>query len=75
MAIVVTEQEWKDWKEHRVTEAFKKALYNDRELLKEMLLAGTENDENVRGRAEAIAQILRLDYEGFMEALAGDRYE
>ena len=52
-----------------------KALFNDRELLKEMLLAGTENDENVRGRAEAIANILRIDYEGFMESLREAKYE
>ena len=45
MAIVVTEPEFKDWQEHRVTKAFKKALFNDREYLKDMLLAGTEDDE------------------------------
>lgn len=75
MAVVVTEQEFQDWLEHRVTKAFKKALFNDRELLKEMLLGGTENDENVRGRAEAIRSILTLEYEGFMESLREAKYE
>lgn len=75
MAVVVTEQEFQDWKEHRVTKAFNKALFNDRELLKEMLVGGTDNDENVRGRAEAIRFILTLDYEGLMESLRENKYE
>mgnify|MGYP003338583423 FL=1 len=69
MAIVVTEPEFRDWQEHRVTKAFKKALFNDREYLKDMLLAGTEDDANVRGRAEAIRLILTLDYESLITSL------
>ena len=69
MAIVVTEPEYNDWLEHRVTKAFKKALFNDREYLKEILLGGTEDDANVRGRAEAIRLILTLDYESLITSL------
>ena len=69
MAVVVTEQEYKEWREHIVTRAFMKALFNDREWLKEMLLAGTEDDANIRGRAAAITSILSLTYEELMEAV------
>ena len=48
MAIVVTEQEFHEWKASRVTQAFMKAIYNDREWLKEMLLAGTEEGDRQR---------------------------
>ncbi|MCI4436864.1 MAG: hypothetical protein JHC33_08675 [Ignisphaera sp.] len=68
--IVVTEQEYIEWRGHSVTQAFLKALFNDRENLKEMLVAGTENDEDVRGRAAAIVQILRMDYRDLMDSLA-----
>jgi hypothetical protein len=73
MAIVVTPEEFKDWKKHQVTEAFMKALSNDREWLKEILLAGTEDDDNVRGRAAAITSILSLSYEELMDAVKENR--
>jgi hypothetical protein len=73
MAIVVTEQEFLEWQENRVTKAFKKALFNDREYLKEMLLAGTDDDANVRGRAETLKLILTLDYESLMESIKESR--
>jgi hypothetical protein len=69
VAIVVTEQEFSDWKSARVTKAFMKALDNDREWLKELLLTGSENDESLRGRAAAITAILRLTYEELMESV------
>ena len=50
-----------------------KALFNDREYLKEMLVGGTDDDSNVRGRIVAVSMILALDYEGLMESLRGDR--
>ena len=67
--IVVTEPEFKEWRQHRVTMAFMKALFNDREVLKEMLLAGTSDDSEIRGRATAIQLILTMDYEGLMESV------
>jgi len=69
MAIVVTEPEFMEWKAARVTRAFMKALDNDREWLKEVLLAGSENDDNIRGRAAAITAILAMSYEELMEAV------
>jgi hypothetical protein len=69
MAIVVTEQEFHEWKASRVTQAFMKAIYNDREWLKEMLLAGTEDDASIRGRAAACTAILALDYNELMNSV------
>lgn len=66
--VVVTEQEFIEWKSSRVTVAFMKALDNDREWLKEILLAGTEDDNNVRGRAAALTSILSMTYEELMDA-------
>jgi hypothetical protein len=71
--IVVTEQEFNEWKQNRVTGAFFKALDNDREWLKEMLLAGTEDDSNVRGRAAAITSILAINYPDLMDAIKENR--
>lgn len=67
--IVVTEEDFKSWKQHQVTVAVMKAIFNDREQLKEMLLAGTDHDENLRGRAAAAGLILSLSYEDLMESL------
>jgi len=69
MAVVVTEQEFTEWKDSRVTRAFMLALKNDREWLKEMLLAGTEDDAGLRGRAAAVTQIINLTYEELMESV------
>jgi hypothetical protein len=66
--VVVTESEFIEWKSSRVTVAFMKALDNDREWLKEILLAGTEDDANVRGRAAALTSILSMTYEELMDA-------
>ena len=73
MAIVVTEQEFLQWKDSRVTRAFMSALKNDREWLKEMLLAGTEDDAGLRGRAAAVTQIMTLTYEELMESVKDNR--
>jgi len=69
MAIVVTEEEYVQWRDSRVTRAFMFALKQDREWLKEMLLAGTEDDAGLRGRAAAVTQILNLTYEELMESI------
>jgi hypothetical protein len=70
MAHAVTEQDFLEWKHSRVSQAFFKALDKDREWLKEVLLNGSENDENIRGRAAAITAILALTYEELMTTLA-----
>ena len=73
MAVIVTEEEFSSWRDSRVTRAFMVALKNDREWLKEMLLAGTEDDANLRGRAAAVTQIINLTYEELMESVKEHR--
>jgi hypothetical protein len=73
MAVIVTEEEFASWRDSRVTRAFMLALKNDREWLKEMLLAGTEDDANLRGRAAAVTQIINLTYEELMESVKEHR--
>jgi len=73
--IVVTEQEFDEWKGNRVTKALFKAIHNDREWLKEVLLAGTEDDASIRGRAAACTAILSLTYEELMDSVKEKRYE
>jgi hypothetical protein len=71
--IVVTEPEFLEWRQHRVTQAFFKACFNDRETLKEMLLAGTDDDNGIRGRAAALGLILGMTYEDLMESVRENR--
>ena len=68
--MVVTKEEFERWLQDEVTEAFKKALFNDREVLKEYLLGGTDNDEKLRGKAEAIGAILTMNYEDLVKSLS-----
>ena len=73
MAVIVTEEEFASWRASRVTRAFMLALKNDREWLKEMLLAGTEDDAGLRGRAAAVTQIINLTYDELMESVKEHR--
>ena len=51
-----------------MTKALKKALYNDREYLKEMLVRGNvDNEEEVKGRCNAVLNILNITYEDLVE--------
>jgi len=71
--MIVTEEEFKDWRQHPITLAFMKALFNDREYLKEMILAGTDDDANLRGRAVAIRSIIEMSYEDITQSLTGNK--
>lgn len=67
---VITEEEFVEWLQHPATKAFKKALFKDREVIKENLVQGVyENPEQARGMAKAIQSILILDYESLMVSL------
>ena len=62
-----------DWAENPVTKALKKALYNDREYMKEQLIRGNASDENeIRGRCNAILSLLNLTYEDLVEGSRED---
>jgi hypothetical protein len=62
-----------DWVEHPVTKALKKSLHNDREYLKEMIVRGNvENEEEVKGRCNAVLNILNITYEDLTEGARED---
>jgi len=71
--MVLTEQEFLEWKEHPATKTLMKALRNDREFMKEQLCRGqVENEEEVRGRCNAILNIIALDYKDLVEGARDD---
>ena len=56
-----------------MTKALKKALHNDREYMKEQLIRGNTTDENeIRGRCNAILNLLNLTYEDLVEGARED---
>ena len=62
-----------EWAESPVTKALKKALHNDREYLKEMLVRGNvDNEEEVKGRCNAVLNILNITYEDLTEGARED---
>jgi small nuclear ribonucleoprotein (snRNP)-like protein len=62
-----------DWVEHPVTKALKKSLHNDREYLKEMIVRGNvDNEEEVKGRCNAVLNILNITYEDLTEGARED---
>ena len=59
--------------EHPVTKALKKSLHNDREYLKEMIVRGNvDNEEEVKGRCNAVLNILNITYEDLTEGARED---
>lgn len=66
--MVLVEQEFLDWLEHPATKCLKKALTKDREYLKEMWCRGNlENEQEIKGRCNAILGILNITYEDLVE--------
>ena len=62
-----------EWVESPVTKALKKALHNDREYLKEMIVRGNvDNVEEVKGRCNAVLNILNITYEDLTEGARED---
>ena len=62
-----------EWVEHPVTKALKKSLHNDREYLKEMIVRGNvDNEEEVKGRCNAVLNILNITYEDLTEGARED---
>jgi len=51
-----------------------KSLHNDREYLKEMLVRGNvENTEEVKGRCNAVLNIIGITYEDLVEGIKDGR--
>lgn len=60
----VTPEAFEEWKHHPVTKQLLKKLLTDRETMKEGLVYDSyENPENVKGRCQATAILLNLEYE------------
>ena len=56
-----------------MTKALKKALYNDREYMKEQLVRGNATDEaEIKGRCNAVLNILNITYEDLVEGARED---
>ena len=73
MSIVLTQEEYQEWKQHPATKCLFKALRNDREYMKEELCRGSlDNEQEVKGRCNAILQILNVGYEDLVEGARDD---
>ena len=71
--MTITHQEYLDWVENPVTKALKRSLHNDREYLKEMIVRGNvDNEEEVKGRCNAVLNILNITYEDLVEGARED---
>jgi hypothetical protein len=68
--MVLTQEEFLDWLENPVTKALKKSLTKEREYLKESWCRGNlENEEEVKGRCNAVLAILNITYEDLVEGV------
>ncbi|CAB4217152.1 hypothetical protein UFOVP1590_30 [uncultured Caudovirales phage] len=66
--IVVTEEAFEEWRHHPVTQRLFKILGREREEMKEGLVYDSyDNPENVKGRCQAIAILLGVDYKELMD--------
>lgn len=67
--MVLTEEEWLEWKGNPTTREFFRMLHREREKVKEELLDGIyEEDERARGIAICLRQLQELTYDNFREA-------
>lgn len=56
-----------------MTKALKRALHSDREYLKEMIVRGNvDNVEEIKGRCNAVLNILNITYEDLVEGARED---
>ena len=71
--MILTQEEFLEWKQHQVTKTLLKALSNDREYMKEMIVRGNvENVEEAKGRCNAILRLLDLTYEDLVNGARDD---
>jgi small nuclear ribonucleoprotein (snRNP)-like protein len=71
--MMITQAEYLEWMENPVTKALRKSLHNDREYLKEMIVRGNvDNEEEVKGRCNAVLNILNITYEDLVEGARED---
>ena len=71
--MVVTQNEFDEWLQHPITVAFKKALFNEREIIKEGIVQDRFDSEwEAKGTAKAIQKILIMDYEDLIQSIKGE---
>ena len=71
--MILTEEEWLDWKQSPTTQEFFKYLHLERERVKELLVLGLyEEDDRARGIALCLEQLAVLDYDTLREAMYGE---
>ena len=69
---MITQESFNEWRHSEVTKAVFKALFNEREAMKENLVQGNydaENEVKVKGRCQAVGSILLLTYEDLLDSL------
>lgn len=70
--MVITPEEWDEWKHHHITKAFFSAMKDRREEIKENLVMGSyEEDGYARGAAQVLLNILEMSYDEFKEEIHG----
>lgn len=68
--MILTPDEFLEWKQLEITKEFFKALKAHREIMKEALINGLyENEEFAKGKATALKQLIEMTYEDMMEIL------
>jgi hypothetical protein len=71
--MILTPEEWDEWKQIPTTKEFFKMLKIERERVKELLVLGLyEKDDEARGIAKCLEQLATLDYDSFREVIYGE---
>ena len=70
---LVTEEDFALWRNRHITKQFFKILFTERERVKELLVTGVyEEDAKAKGIAQALQEVLDIDYETFRKETYGE---
>ena len=71
--MILKEEEFQEWLQHPITVAFKRALFRNREEIKEGLVSDAfDKPGEARGMAKAIEKILVMDYTDLVDSTKGE---
>jgi hypothetical protein len=71
--MILTQEDFQEWKANQVTKALFIVLNKEREYLKERLcLTSMDNEDDIRGRCGAIKALLEIEYEDIVEGLRNE---
>ena len=65
--MVVTEEEFLEWRQHPITQKLMEALKRERLEMLEMVVYGCDDPEQVKGRVKAIDSFLGAEYADLFE--------